>query len=297
MNAPLAARRATPVALMFGAALAWPLIEVVFGAGLARHHHPIQVVWLRYTAHLVLLLAYCTLRGASPLFATRRAGLQLLRGALMFAMPVCFLLALATGPARWVWAVFWSAPLLAMLGARLLLGERAGGWSWVAAVAGWAGAGAIIRPSMGGAPSGVLALAMAGTFAGYLLLTRALKDEPLAVSLFYTAAGAALPMTLLVHRFWTPVAASDVGLVFGLGAASILFLACLDRALEGAPLSPLSPLLYAVLVFQEAVGLPVHPTLPGPAELAGAALILSAAGLLLLGRRTPALTATSRELR
>lgn len=288
-------RSAHPAGLVLGAALLWPVIEIGIGGELARRQHPLQVVWLRYAAHLVLLCLLCLPRGGLRSFATRRAGLQLLRGTMMFGMPICFLLAVSAGPAEWVWAVFWGVPLLALLGARVMLGERTSGTAWVTTLVGWVGALTILRPPLGGAASTALALGMAATFAGYLLLSRVLREEPLTASLFYTGVGAVLPTTFLLGGHWTPLGVQDVVRVLALGAASLLFLACLDLALERARLLLVAPLLYGVLVFETALKTVFHAMHPGRPELTGTGLIVAAAVLFLFGRRLVALPANTRE--
>src|SRR5690606_39831456 len=62
--------------LIFLASLLWPILENT-GVSLMARHHPLDVVFLRYSAHLLLLLPLVLLRSGPSALATRRPVAQL----------------------------------------------------------------------------------------------------------------------------------------------------------------------------------------------------------------------------
>lgn len=272
------------LALMLGATLLWPALELT-GTSLMPRHHALQVVFLRYAAHLVLLLAVLLpLRGLAGL-RTRRPVLQLLRGACMFGMPLCYVLAVDFTSGAWIWSVFWTMPALALIGAAVFLGERPMAAAWVTVALGALGAALIRGPDIGGLIGTAIATGMAGTFAAYMVLSRALKDEPLGASLFYTALGAIIPTVLIVWRVWTPLVPADLVPALAVGALSIIILGMFDVALDTASAAVTVPLLTLVPVWEAAAMGGLRGELPGSRAIAGIAVIGLGVLALLLARR------------
>lgn len=274
-------RRLGAVAFVVGAGALWSLIESVGGV-LSRSHPPLQTVWLRYAAHVTTVLIAALPRTGRAMFATGHIGLQVLRGLCMFVMPVAFLLGVARAPATDVWGVFWAAPVLVLAVAQLLLGERPRATLWISALVGLVGALLALAPGLG-VPSALLPGGlMAASFAGYLLLSRVLRDEPLSTSLFYTGVGALMPLCLLLPWIWTPLRLTDAWAVLALGAASVLFLASLDRASGLAESSFIAPLLYLVLPFEAALTAVLHQERPAGLAVVGLGAICLATTVVAL---------------
>lgn len=245
--------------LIFAASLLWPILEFT-GVSLMSRHHPLDVVFLRYSAHLLLLVPLVLVRSGIGGFATRRPVLQIARGVMMAGMPVCWLLASRFDPNAWVWTIFWTMPGLAMVAATLLLGERPGPAAWVAIAAGIGGT-ALIRETYTGGGSLVgtaISFGMAGTFAAYIVLSRVLREERLEASLFYTAVGALIPTAAVVWRVWTPLEAGEVLPALAVGAFSIAILAVLDLSLEAATVAAVAPMLGLVSIWETLLAIPVH---------------------------------------
>lgn len=271
-------RETRALALMLLASVLWPMLEHT-GVSLMPQHHAMQVVFLRYSAHLLLLLAFVIpVTGVSSLH-TRRPGLQLLRGLFMFGMPVSFVLGNEYGNGIWVWSMFWTMPLLTVIGGTLLLRERLHRGAAIAALAGAVGAIAI----MGGEPGPVgtfFGITMAGSVAGYMVLTRVLRDESIPSSLFYTALGAGVPTAMIVWRVWTPVPASELLTILVVGALSLLILTAFDLSIEAGPVSLAVPVLALVPAWESLIVATMSQALPGPRQMTGVAMI--ATGFLLL---------------
>jgi drug/metabolite transporter (DMT)-like permease len=279
-------RNRRALALMFAATLMWPMLEHS-GVSIMDTHHALQVVFLRYTGHLIVLLPFVLLRYGPAALRTERRGLQLLRGALMFGMPTCFVLGRALGPPIWVWTLFWTMPLMAVVGAILLLRERPHVPGLVAAALGAFGAYAIMGgPRTAGAT--IFGLGMGASMAGYMILTRVLREEPLATSLFYTAVGALLPTAAVVWRVWQPIGAPELLIMLVMGVFSVLILGAFDLALEAGRVGLVVPVLAIVPVWEAAWTGALRHALPGTVELGGVAVILFGFTILLALRGSTA---------
>jgi len=254
------------------ATLLWPLQEAAGGI-LMREHHAAQVVALRYITHLLLLGAFVLPRYGLRRFMTQRPGLQMLRGLCMFGMPAGFILAAGVTPMSWVWTIFWLMPAMALAGAWLFLNERPGWFAWAAAFAGPLGAAAIWEAAPGNLVGTAGAVLMGGSFAGYVVLSRVLRQEPLIASLFYTAVGALLPMVYFAWRVWTPVSGAEIVPAFVTGLLSLLILGAFDKAVDAAPVTAVAPIIPMVLLWEFGLRVLQHQTAIFTADIAGMTLV------------------------
>ncbi|MGD9834279.1 MAG: hypothetical protein AB7U92_16150 [Piscinibacter sp.] len=253
----MTASAAQPFVLMLVFATAWVLLEEVVGARLQAHYPLLQIVWCRYAAHLAILLVLFGWREPSRLWRTRRPVYQWARSLLMLVMPLSFALSLGAGlDGAAVWALFWcAAPLLMLAGARWWLGEPVPVLAWVAAAAG--GMAALLLFSPAPPPDFarlLLPLAMASSFAVYVLMTRGLRSEDVRANLFYTAFGVFVVLTPFMPSMWVPPGIHDVLVLVAIGAVGLLSLIALDRAAALGPLALSTPALTAHLLALMAVG-------------------------------------------
>lgn len=237
-------------ACMAAAFLVWPIIEFI-GASALASVHPMQLVWLRYAVHLGLLLALGAIRPDLVLLRTKHPFVQLGRSLLMLFMPLVWVMSAARMPMPSVMAIFWLNPLIAVVGATVLLRE----WPRRVDVA-LLGIGFIavllvldpVVPTHLGGPT--LALAMATCFGLYLVGTRWLRREPTSVNLFHSALGvfcALAPAMPFIWR-WPSVRAWMAVLVVGaLGLALLFFL---DRALHHATVARIAPIGFLQPLFE-----------------------------------------------
>jgi drug/metabolite transporter (DMT)-like permease len=222
------------LALMAAAMLVWPVIEGLGGLVLPSMH-PLQLIWARYAVHLTLLLGIARFNAAVPLMRTQYPAVQIGRSLLMLGMPAFWLMAAARMPMPTVMAVFWTTPIMAIVGAALFLREYPTRRDVVLVLVGYAGILLVLRPSMPGGLGGpVFALAMAGCYAIYLVATRWLRREPTSVNLFQSALSVFVVLTLVMPAVWraAPVSAWIVSAV--IGALGLLLLFLIDRALHHA---------------------------------------------------------------
>ena len=235
-----------PAGLACMVAVLWALVEAL-GSLVPARYSPFQTVWVRYAAHLLFLLIVWGPRRKASLIRTPRWKGQILRGLMMLGMPAGFVLASSSLPLNTVWSIFWTAPLLGMAGAAVLLKEKVTPAAWAAALLGFTGALLILRPAFAGGPlQMLLALGMTLCFALYMLATRLLNRENTLTSLFYTAFAVFLPLSGGTPTFWQPLTWKAAAVMALIGLAGFALLFALERALETAPVGLVAPFLYGV---------------------------------------------------
>jgi drug/metabolite transporter (DMT)-like permease len=287
-----ASRRA--MALMAGFALAWVVLEEVVGRRLQGHYHLMQIVWCRYAFHLLALVLLFGWTERSRLWRTRRPTFHLLRSTCMLVMPLTFALSLQTHvQPNSVWALFWLAPLAALLIARWTLAETVTPAVWVATAVATAAALAVLSPGADAmSPGAVLPLLMALSFAVYLAMTRRLTGEAVYANLFYTALGVFALLTPFMPMVWVTPSVGDAVVLGCIGVVGLLALFLLDRAVALAPLDVSTPFLFAHLLGSLAVGWYLLGRVPTHVVLAGATLVAAVLGVLWWRAARPHVPAT-----
>jgi drug/metabolite transporter (DMT)-like permease len=258
----------------------WAIIEPLGAlAGVSGY----QVVWTRYGAHVLFMLAVFAPRHGTRLVWSPQPLRQVFRSLLMLGMPLCFLWSARHMAIGNVMAVFWIAPLLVIAMTRLSGGSSGGMPTCAAALAGFAGAVLIWSPHAGLLrPASVLAVGMAFCFALYVMVSRAMKEEFILCKLFHTALWVFACLTVALPFFWrTPsvrglVAMGTIGLLGWLG------LWALDRAIELAPPEQLAPMLYMQILWTALIGAVSGARMPAHRTLAGVLLIASGLCAVLL---------------
>ena len=129
-----------------------------------------QILWARYTFHLLYLAALTKPRDYRRLIATGAGRLQFVRSASILTSSLCFYVALKYIPLATAAAISFIWPLVVTALSVPLLGERVGIRRWLAVFVGLGGALVIIRPGFGFFPLG------RADAARYGLLLRALSD-------------------------------------------------------------------------------------------------------------------------
>ena len=235
------------------------------------------VITVRYWAFAaVLLLAH---RGRlRAVAATRRPGLQMLRGALL-AVQVCIIVqSFASIGLSTTHAVFSSFTLMVACGSWLFLGERVGARRWVAIAVGFVGVLVLLRPGTDVFdPRALLPLAGALTFATYQLLTRAVSAvDSSTTSFLHTGLGGALVMTCVGPFFWEAPGLRDWGWLAVVSGSSMLGHYLFIQALRFAEASSIQPLIYLQLVVATTVGVVAFGETLDEVTLLGAALVVGA---------------------
>jgi drug/metabolite transporter (DMT)-like permease len=251
----------------------------------------ILVVWGRHVSYLVAVLIVAGRRRPRRLLATRRPGLQLARGLAMFGATATFFLALSLLPLGEVSALTSTNPLIVLLLAGPLLGERVTVRAVASAGIGFLGVIVLTGADLAALDLRVLApLATALTYALFTILTRGLHDEPGDVTVFLSGVVGLVAATALLP--FTPAGDAPSALQWlGIGVLGLMALTghrLVVAAFSRAAASGLAPLGYLSLVWSFTIGAVVFGEPATPRALAGAAAIAIGGILALRGAGTGA---------
>src|SRR5215469_15382677 len=108
-----------------------------------------QIVWARFTGHLIVMLLVFWPRYGRRLLATRRPGVQIGRSLLMLASNSMFVIAIARVPLATASAIGFTSPLIVTALSVPLLHESVGIRRWSAVLVGFGGVLLVIRPDNG----------------------------------------------------------------------------------------------------------------------------------------------------
>ena len=196
-----------------------------------------------------------------------------------------YALAIALTPISVASAILQASPLVVVLGAAVVFGERVGWQRWLVIGLGFVGVLVILRPGLAGFDAlSLLALAGLIGFAGRDLATRAappaVSNAQLGVAGFAMlglsgaiilgfSGGAMVP----TGAVWAQVAGASVFGICGYGALTI--------AMRTGEVAAVTPFRYSRLLFAMVLGVLVFGERPDAATLAGSAIIV-ACGLIIL---------------
>src|SRR5438067_4664940 len=162
-------------------------------------HYPVaQIVWARFTGHLIVMLIVFLPRYGRRLLATRRPGVQIGRSLLMLVSNMLFVVAIARVPLATASAIGFTSPLIVTALSVPLLHEHVGRRRWSAVIVGFVGALIVIRPGAGlHDPAVLLLLVSSAAYAVYQIATRwvSLYDIP-ATGIVFSALLGSLVMTM-----------------------------------------------------------------------------------------------------
>ena len=208
----------------------------------------------------------------------------LLRGCMLGFVGICFMPALQFMPLGEATALYFLSPLIVVLLAPLLLGEKVHVKQYLAVGVGMIGMLLIVNPGGTLSPIGsALMLVAAFCYAMVQLLTRKLTGRVMSEQQFFYTAAICAPMGLVVlFMYWPQVwpDTSDIlelllmGLCGGAGQYLLIY------AFKATPASILAPINYFQLVLAVIFGQVVFGHMPDLLSFAGIVLI-AAAGLSL----------------
>ena len=235
------------------------------------------IVAVRYIVNCLLMVVLLAPTHGRHLVETQRTGLVVLRAGCLAVVSVLMGLALQRIPVAEATAINFLAPMLVVLAARPLLGERIGVVGWVAAIAGFGGVLLVARPGTGLNLAGIgFALSAVGANVGYQLLSRVLATSERTIALlFYTALVGAIVFGLALPWFWGgPAPGVRVVLLFvSLGVYGGLGHFLFTAAYRHAPASMLAPMSYLQLLWAGLLGWLVFGHVPDALSLCGMAVI------------------------
>lgn len=242
-------------------------------------HYPVmQIVWFRYTFHVLGMLAIFLPIMGKQMFRATNLRWQVGRGFILVVCTCCSFTGLRFMPLAEFTAISFITPLLVTLFAGPVLGEKVSAGRWVAVCVGFAGVLILIRPGSGifGWPA-LIPLGMSFIYALFQVLTRkyAGTDNPITTMFFSGLAGAVLA-TIAAPFVWKPPEAIHwpVLMFMGImgGGGHLLLMLCFRRA----PASVLAPFSYTQLAFATVIGMLFFSYVPDGYSLIGMGVIASA---------------------
>ena len=254
---------------------------------LARSYPVSGVVWARYAANLVILLAFLAARGELKRLRTTRPALQIMRGLLLAGATLLYFTSLTVLPLAEAAAIGFVMPLFLAVLAVPMLGERMDGARLAAVLVGLAGALVIVRPGAAVfTPYALLPVGMALCNALYQILTRKVAglEHPLTSLVWGAIVGAVLFSFFLPFAWVTPtdprhwVLLAIIGLLASVGHFTLI------KAYDYASATGLAPFFYTQLVWVMLLGWLVFGDFPDGWSLLGMGIIV-ASGIYLVGRQ------------
>ena len=200
-----------------------------------------------------------------------------------------YALAIAMTPISTASAILQATPLVVVLGAALIFGERVTLGRWALILIGFLGVLVILRPGVAGfSPLSVLALVAVAGFAGRDLATRAaplgLSNAQLGVAGYVMLMVSGLIILGVTGGAVLPDARMMGLLALGAGF-SIAAYAALTNAMRSGEVGVVTPFRYTRLLFAMVLGVTVFGERPDTATLIGAAIIVGCGVVLLAPRR------------
>lgn len=254
---------------------------------LTVRYPPLQIACLRGASSLPFVLLAYLATGRLHLLRPVRWYLHVIRALLAILMLWGFLFALARASLADTYAVYMSAPLLVVLCAALLLGEKVDRHLWIAIFGGLAGVIVMLRPSVSGFASvaGLAALGSALAYALVVVMVRVMsRTESTASMVFWFLLMLAIGAGALAAPGWVTIEAADWKWIVGVGLAGWAGQYLITEAFRLASASTVAPYEYMALVWGVFFDWLIWQTLPSARMLAGATIVV-AAGLYLFSRQ------------
>src|SRR3981189_2204512 len=156
-----------------------------------------QIVWARFTGHLIVMLLVFLPQYGRRLLATRRPAVQIGRSLLMLVSNMMFVVAITRVPLPTASGIGFTSPLIVTALSVPILHESVGIRRWSAVVIGFAGALLVIRPGAGLHDLAVLLLLLSsGAYALSQIATRWVSFyDDAAIGIIFTALLGSLVMT------------------------------------------------------------------------------------------------------
>ena len=280
-----AARRLRGVLLMLAAVGVFAIMDALMKQ-LTGSYPTLQVACLRGASSLPFVALPYLLTGKLHLLRPVRFGLHILRAALAIVMLWGFLWALSRASMADTYAVFMCAPLLVVLAASVMLGEKVDRHLWFAILAGLAGVFVMLKPSISGFASlaGLATLLSAFAYAVVVVLVRVLaRTDTTASMVFWFLLLLSIGAGALAAPGWVSIRGEDWPWIAAVGLTGWAGQHLITDAFRLAPASLVAPYEYTGLVWAVGIDWIVWQVLPGARMLAGASIVVGA-GLYLLHR-------------
>jgi len=246
----------------------------------------LQVAFLRFSVHLLLVLGAYWPREGRALFATRVRGIQLARGAMLAGATMLNFTALQHLPLPVTISIFFAGPMLVCLLSIPMLGERVGPRRIGAVLVGFLGVLVVIQPwneTFGWHV--LLSLGSMCCASLYFVLSRMMRgaDGNGTSQLHASVVGTVLLAPFALGGWVWPHGPLPWALLLLVGSLGFVAHSMVTRAHELAEASVLAPTVYSQIVYVSIVSWLVFASPPGGTTLLGAGIIIGS-GLYLWWR-------------
>ena len=250
------------------------------GKRVAADYSVFEMLAIRSTVALVLILGYLAARGQLGALRTAQPGGHALRALCGLVAFVCFYASLRHLPLADAVAIAFASPFLITALGRFVLKEEVTTRQWLAIAVGFLGMLVIVRPGASGFhPAALLVVVCSFAYAGLMILTRWMTrphrpPETNSAFVFYMLSGqAAAGWLVTVTRWRTPDAPAFLEMA-GMGVLGIIGNFGLAQAFRVAPVATVAPFEYTGLIWAVVLGSVLFGDVPTPAFWVGAAIIV-----------------------
>ena len=244
------------IALMLGAMIVLPFLDVV-AKFLGQQNVPIiEIVWARLFFGMVMTAPLVWKMDGACSLIPRRPVIHTIRAVFLMTATALFFWALKFQGIAETLAIFFVQPLIITMLSPFVLGEKVGVRRWLAVAIGFMGTLIIIRPGFQSLNPGVFMALGAGTsLALYMLLTRRIAGGTSAMTTTFitSLAGAVLASVAVVFVWQTPTA-QQWGLFVLLAFIATSGHYLIVRAYDYAEASLLAPLGYTEMIMAVILG-------------------------------------------
>jgi drug/metabolite transporter (DMT)-like permease len=263
----------------------------------ASQHIPVgEAILLMGLVGIAVFSALALRAGDAPIPAEMFSRTMAIRSGFEITGRLFYALAIALTPISVASAILQATPLVVVLGAAVIFGEKVGLKRWLLILMGFLGVLIILRPGLEGfsALSLLALIAMAG-FAGRDLATRAappaLSNAQLGVTGFIMLTLSGVIITAYTGQAVQP-SATALTLLLGAAAFGIFGYAALTTAMRSGEVGVVTPFRYTRLLFAMILGVTVFHERPDTMTLIGAAIIVACGVIILTQNRR--ITAAAR---
>jgi len=278
---------ATAIALMCGAVTIFAMLDSAAKYLAQVAEVPVlQVIWVRFFIHALLIIAIFWPRGLSKVIISAKPGHQITRSILLATTTAFNFAAVKYLQLDQTVTIFFLAPLLVAALAGPILGEWVGWRRLLAIMTGFLGVLLVTKPGFGGIHWAVIySFAATACYALYGIHTRYMTGHDSAeVNLFYTAIAGAVLGAPLGLGAWVWPQDTLTWVLFGwMGVTGMAGHWLLILAYKYAPAPVVTPFVYAGLISMIILGYVVFGDVPDTWTLAGGAVVVGS-GLYLYFR-------------
>jgi drug/metabolite transporter (DMT)-like permease len=239
---------------------------------------PMQSLVLRGISATVWCLGLLTIMGQLKDLPKALNRWTVLRSLAEVVAVTAFILALANVPLGVVTAIYQVAPLLVLVGASVIWGERVGLWRWLLIALGLAGALVVAQPgSAGASPFALLGFVTALASAARDLLTRKAPHNVPGLVVTFNVVVAVLIASFVNNQIfegWQPV--STNAWLYSIGAGFFVMLGhfFVYMAFRHASARAVAPFYYAFTLVAVIFGAVFFKEFPNPLALVGIGMIV-----------------------